>query len=74
MALSLLPHPDALAWQDWLDTVVGYNQDLVNQVSAESDWLDFGRRLIQFVPAAPAPERFETWQDWVRALKQALNL
>ncbi len=74
MSLTLLPYPDGVTWQDWLDNVVGYNADLVNQVSADLDWLSFAHRLTQFVPDAPAPERFGDWPDWVRALKQALNL
>lgn len=74
MSLSLLPYPDGLAWQDWLDTVVGYNADLINQVPHDLDWEAFAKRLTQFVPDTPAPERFGGWQDWVRALKQGLNV
>lgn len=61
-------------WQDWLDTVVGYNADLVNQVSPDTDWVAFARRLTQSVPDSPAPEQFVGWPEWVRALKQALNV
>lgn len=74
MALTLLPYPDGLAWQDWLDTVVGYNTDLINQVPADLEWAPFALRLTQFVPDAPAPERFPDWREWVRGLKQALNV
>ena len=73
MALALLPYPDAMAWQDWLETVVGYNEDLVNSISPDLEWQEFARRLPQFEPLAPAPEGFADWRDWVRALKQILS-
>ena len=74
MALTLLPHPDSLVWQDWLDTVVGYNADLTNRLAPDTEWSEFARRLLQFEPLAPPPEGFGDWRDWVRALKQARNV
>ena len=74
MALTLLPYPDGITWSDWLDTVVGFNDDLVSSAPSDDDWTDFARRLIQVEPLAPPPEPFEAWQEWVRALKQALDV
>jgi hypothetical protein len=74
LALSLLPYPDFLSWQDWADTVVGYNEDLYNQVSPDLPWQDFARRIQLVAPDVPSPEGHEDWRRWVYATKQALNL
>lgn len=69
MSLSLIPDPIGLQWQDWADTVVGFNRGLIGRVGPESDWRSFADNLIRFEPTAPRHDMFDTWDAWARALK-----
>ena len=74
MTLTLVPDPKGLQWQDWVDTVVGYNADLRNQVAPETDWRFFADFVTRAVPEAPRHDMFDTWDAWARALKFTVNV
>lgn len=69
----ILPHPDHLSWDRWASTVVGFNPELSNQLHPNLDWESFASYLADSTAGAPQPHGFETWQDWVRALKLAVQ-
>jgi len=76
MAIKLtIPHPYPLDWFDWLDTFVGLNVVIPGSAfSDNSDWMNFADRLSQFVPDTPTGSDFDSWQDWVLALRSSLSL
>lgn len=69
----MLPYPRQMKWQDWVDTVVGYNPDLRNKVSPDSDWESFADKLTQFVPQTPSHRMFQDWQAWAEALIRTVS-
>ena len=64
----LLPDPRGLDWQEWADTVVGFNPDIRNRVDPDADWESFAERFCQYVGNAPMPRFFDTWQAWASAV------
>ena len=74
MSLSVVPDPKGMQWQDWSDTVAGFNPGLVGRLPVESDWRAFADGLTLFEPAAPRHDIFDTWDAWARALKFALSV
>ena len=72
MALRVVPQPQGMAFRDWADTVVGYNPELLTQVSGEMEWQEFAERLTLIYAKTPRPESFSNWEDWVDALRTAL--
>ena len=74
MSLTVVPDPKGMQWQDWSDTVVGFNQGLVGRAPVESDWRNFADGLTLFEPTAPRHDIFDTWDAWARALKFALSV
>jgi hypothetical protein len=72
----VVPDPEGLTWQDWVDTAVGMNGrlGLPHLVDVNAPWQAFADQLALVVPDTPYGEDFETWQDWVRALRSALVL
>jgi hypothetical protein len=71
MALSQVPHPFGIGWQDWVDTLIGFNDSIRPNVPPNLPWQEVAQRLAEFEPAVPRPDWFRTWQDWACALKQA---
>lgn len=71
--LYTVPNPDHMEWQDWADTVVGYNAPLRNRLSPDLPWKEFVERLAQVVSKTPYHEGFEDWRAWARALRNALG-
>lgn len=69
----VIPDPRGVPWQQWADTVVGFNALLRNRIDPDSDWREFGETFCQYVPSVPYPEDFETWQEWAIAVKYALQ-
>ena len=74
MALRVLPHTEGISWQDWVDTIVGYNEGLRNQVDPNQGWEAFADRMSLIEPATPRAEFFDTWQAWATALKRTLQV
>lgn len=74
MALQVVPDPQGMAWQDWCDTVVGFNDACRNQVSPDSSWEEFAERLTLIEPTTPRPDFFESWQAWAAALKRTIQI
>lgn len=74
MALNKLPIPDGLDWQDWADTVVWLNPSILNKVSPFSPWRDFADQLSLVEVDVPFADDFESWQEWVVALKLAYGV
>ncbi len=71
MALTQLPSPYGLDWQDWVDTVVGFNDSIRNVVDPDLPWREFAARLAEFESSSPQPDLFATWEDWAAASKLA---
>ncbi len=69
----LLPDPRGLQWRDWADTVVGFNPLLRNRIDPNESWEEFGQTFCQYVGNVPFPDGFDTWQEWVIAVKYALQ-
>lgn len=70
----VLPNPYPLEWYDWRDTVIGINPVLAGTSNLDAlEWQEFADRLSQFIDA-PYGEDFETWQEWVLALRSSLSL
>ena len=69
----LLPDPRGLEWQEWADTVVGYNPVLRNRIDPDDPWEEFAESFCQYVQNAPVPRFFDTWQAWVSAVISALK-
>jgi hypothetical protein len=74
MALSVLPIPDGLEWQDWADTVVWLNPTILNKVSPFSNWRAFADQLSMVETRVPRTDEFNSWQDWVGALRLSFGL
>lgn len=73
MAISFIPDPRGMAWQDWVSALVGYNADLRGTVDPLAvPWEDFGRRLSLIDANTPRPDFFDTWEAWAEALKRAI--
>jgi hypothetical protein len=72
--IVLLPDPSMMTWKDWVDTVAGFNPELLDWTNPNNDWIPFARQLCEAVTAAPQPDLFRSWQDWALALKQALQI
>jgi len=73
MGLRVVPHPQGLTFTEWADTVVGYNSELLHQLSSDLDWPDFAQRLTLVYPMTPRPELFGDWVNWADALRSALQ-
>lgn len=71
MALSQIPNPYGSTWQDWVDTLVGFNDSLRSNLSPDEPWQEFAGRLSEYEAGAPGPEPFKDWREWASALKQA---
>lgn len=71
MALSQIPNPYGIPWQTWVDTLVGFNPELLANISPDDPWEDVANRLVQYETQAPESRLFGSWQEWAAALKQA---
>ena len=71
MALSQIPNPYGITWQDWIDTLIGFNDSLRPNLPPDLPWREVADRLAQFEQAVPRPLSFGHWQEWAAALKQA---
>jgi len=69
--LHALPNPFTLEWDDWVDTVVGFNPQIRDQGDPDLPWQLFAQRLTKFAAATPGPELFDDWRSWADALKSA---
>lgn len=69
----ILPDPMGLSWQDWADTVVGFNSSLRNTVPQDGPWREFARWFAQAEPKAPLESFFDTWQAWAAAVRFVLQ-
>lgn len=69
-----IPDPYQMDWQEWVDTLVGYNPDLYVQLDPDLEWQEFGEYLCDVDIRAPQPAQFDNWQDWAAALKLALGV
>jgi hypothetical protein len=73
MRLSTLPDPASMDWQDWVDSVVGFNPELRNKVSPDMEWELFADILAQHMPQTPNPDLFDDWRAWADALKRVAS-
>lgn len=71
MALSQIPNPYGTTWQDFVDTLIGFNLSLRPNISPDQSWQEVADRLSQYEQAAPRALGFKDWQEWAAALKQA---
>lgn len=71
MALTQIPNPYGIRWQDWIDTLIGFNDSLRPNLSPDDPWRIVAQRLAETEPAAPRPDGFSHWTEWASALKQA---
>jgi hypothetical protein len=69
--LSQIPNPYGMEWQDWADTLVGFNPAIRSDVDPDDPWQAFAERLAQYASATPRPDEYENWENWAAALKQA---
>jgi hypothetical protein len=69
----IIPDPQGLDWDRWAATVVGFNPELASHVHPNMGWESFAMYFADDVSSAPLPAGFETWQDWARALKLAVQ-
>jgi hypothetical protein len=67
------PNPVGMTWQEWADTVVGYNNVLRNQISSYLGWEEFADVLARIEARTPDPAGFTEWQEWALALRRALS-
>lgn len=74
MAITFIPRPDGMKWQEWVDNFVGYNRSTINRCSPSQDWREFADTLAQTESTVPYAEDFPTWQEWVDSMKQAYGL
>lgn len=75
MAVSFIPDPRGMDWEDWVSAFVGYNPDIRPMVDPLAvPWEDFGRRLSLIEANTPRPDFFESWQSWAFALQRALAI
>lgn len=73
MALSFVPDPRGMIWEDWASALVGYNPDLRSTVDPLAvPWEDFGRRLTLIDANTPRPDFFDSWHAWAEALRRAI--
>ncbi len=72
--LPVMPNPAHMAWQDWADTVVGFNPVLRHRISSDLDWESFADQLTLFVPHTPDHKMFDDWRAWADALKRSQPL
>jgi hypothetical protein len=72
----VFPHPDTMEWQDWADSVVGFNNHigLAQKIDPNLGWYEFAERVAEAVPNTPHPEGFEDWRAWARSVRNALAL
>lgn len=68
-----LPDPTDLTWLQWASTAAGFNPAFGQYVNPNMSWQDYGRSLTYLLPQAPRTEWFGSWQDWARALRQAVS-
>lgn len=71
MALSQISDPYSTPWQQWVDTLVGFNLSLRATLSPDEPWQVVADRLTESEQSAPRPESFTDWREWAAALKQA---
>lgn len=74
MTAYTIPHVEGVPWATWSETIIGFNDTFSNQIGLvpESDWREWASELALFLPAAPRPEPYDTWQAWGNALRLAL--
>lgn len=68
-----LPDPTNLTWFQWATTAAGFNPTFGQYVRPDMEWHVYARSLAYLLGATPRPELFGSWQEWVRALKQAVT-
>jgi hypothetical protein len=71
-----LPQPDFMDWEDWAQTVIGYNSrlGLTRLMDENLPWEEFADWLCLSVPEAPRAAGFSDWREWAHALRRALAL
>jgi hypothetical protein len=72
MTLQVVPHIEGMTWQDFADTLIGYNASCRNSVSRAATWQEFAQQLAIVEPLTPRPEGFQHWQEWGAALKRSV--
>jgi len=70
MALHGIPNPGNMQWEQWVDTVAGYNkfQTITVPYFSEDLWRALADALTLSEPLTPRHESFDNWQDWAYAL------
>ena len=72
MALSQIPNPyGVIEWQDWIDTLVGFNLSVRPNVDPDQPWQVVAERLAEYDANVPRPIMFRDWREWAASLKQA---
>ena len=67
-----IPDPQGLTWEQWANTVAGFNPTFGQYVDPSMSWDDYAQALHYLIPQAPQSGFFETWQDWATALRQVV--
>jgi hypothetical protein len=74
--IRTFPNPETMDWQDWVDTMVGFNgrSAVPMLASSDDDWREFADRIALIVPDAPGHDEFQDWREWAHALRASLSL
>lgn len=67
-----IPNPENLTWEQWANTVCGFNETFGQYVNPRMTWPKFAEALGYLIPQTPRPQLFRSWQAWACALQQVV--